>query len=196
MAITYGTRDFKKGLKIQLGEDPWTIVDFQHVSPGKGHAFTKVKAKNLKNQKVVEYNIKSGERVLKPELEYRRASFMYHADSFFYFMDLENYEEILINEEEVFEQKDFLIDQTEVRLLYFEKQCIGIELEQQVLSLKVVEAAPGLKGDTATGGTKIVQLETGLSLSVPLHIREGDRIKINTKTKEYIEKDKTDGFSG
>lgn len=191
MAVSYGTRDFKKGLKIQLGEEPWVILEFQHVSPGKGHAFTKIKVRNLKNQKVVEYNIKSGERVLKPDLEQKKASFMYHADGSFYFMDSDNYEEIQLSQEDVGEQANFLVDQAQVRLLYFEGRCIGLEMEQQVIALRVVETDPGVKGDTATGGSKLAKLETGLSLLVPLHIEEGDLVRVNSRTYEYLERDKS-----
>lgn len=187
MAQMYDTRDFRRGLKIQMGADPFVIVDFQHISPGKGSAFTRVKIKNLRTGQVLEQNIKSGDKVGKPELEERSMQYLYANTEGFHFMDTNNYEQVSLHEDDVGDVKNFLIDDSVIKVLFFEGKPIGVEVDTFV-ELKVVECDPAVRGDTVQGATKPARMQTGLVVPVPLHINEGDILRIDTRTSEYMDR--------
>jgi len=187
MGSMYDTREFRRGLKVLMGTDPWTIVDFQHVSPGKGAAFTRTKLKNLRTGQVVEHNIKSGDKLEKPDVEERNMQYLYKDGDGYHFMDTENYEQITLSEEDVTDTKNFLIENSQIKVIFFNGKPIGVETEIFV-ELKVKETAPGVRGDTATGGSKPATLETGLVVSVPFHINEGDVLRIDTRCSEYVDR--------
>jgi len=183
----YETRDFRKGLKVEMNGDPWVIVDFQHVKPGKGAAFTRTKIKNLKNGQVVEHNIRSGEKLGKPDLEERSMQYLYKDPTGYHFMDTSNYEQISLSAQDMGSSKDYLIENNSIKVLFFQGKSIGVEVDTFV-ELKVVETPPGIKGDTATGAMKQATMETGLVVNVPLHIAEGDYLKIDTRDGVYMER--------
>jgi elongation factor P len=187
MAEMYETREFRKGLKVLMNNDPWSIVDFQHVSPGKGAAFTRVKLRNLKTGNVVEHNIKSGDKLEKPDVEERQMQYLYSDTDNFYFMDTESFDQIPLTNKEIGDTKYYLIENSVLKVLYFNGKPIGIETDTFV-ELKVKETPPGIRGDTATGGTKQATMETGLVVSVPFHINEGDVLRIDTRTNEYVDR--------
>lgn len=187
MSSMYDTREFRRGLKVLINNDPWIIVDFQHVSPGKGAAFTRTKVKNLRTGQVVEQNIKSGDKLEKPDVEERNMQFLYADADGYNFMDTANFEQIFLTNLEVGEAKNYLIENSVIKVVFFNGKPIGVETETFV-ELKVVETAPGVRGDTATGGSKPAKLETGLVVSVPFHINEGDILRIDTREAVYVDR--------
>lgn len=183
----YDTREFRKGLKIEMNGQPLTIVDFQHVNPGKGAAFTRLKTKNLRTGQVIEQNIKRGDKVGKPNLQDRNVQFLYKDSQGYHFMDTENYESVMLQEDDVEDVKFYLLEQAYLKILFFEDKPIGVEVGTFV-ELKVTQTEPAIKGDTATGASKQAIMETGLSVSVPLHIKEGDTLRVDTRTGDYMDR--------
>lgn len=186
----YSTPDFRKGLRIEVNGEPYIIVDFQHVKPGKGGAFVRTKLKNLLSGNVVDKTFRSGEKVGKPDLEEKEMQFLYQDGEGFHFMDNATYEQLAFQEEVIGDSKNFLQENTNVTILFYQGRAINLELPIFV-ELEVTEAEPGVKGDTASGASKPVTVETGAKIQVPLFINVGDRLKIDTRTGEYIERVKT-----
>jgi len=183
----YSTTDFRKGLKIEFNGEPYIIVDFQHVKPGKGGAFVRTRLKNLITGNVIDHNFRSGEKVPIPELEEKEMQYLYQEGEDYYFMDTSTYEQIMLTAEQLGESAGFLQEQCLVKVLYYKGKPIGVELPTFV-ELKVVETEPGVRGDTVSGGSKNAVLETGKQVQVPLFINVGDVIKIDTRTGEYVER--------
>lgn len=183
----YATNEFRKGLKIEIEGIPYEIVDFQHISPGKGRAFTRTKLRNLLTQNVIERTITSGDKVDRANTDQREMQFLYKDAAGYHFMDQQNYEQVAIQEETLGASKDFLQENLVIKVMYFNERPIGTDLPSHVI-LKVVETDPAFKGDTVTGGTKPAKLETGAVVQVPFHIKEGDVIKVDTRDYSYVEK--------
>jgi len=183
----YETSQFRKGLKIELDGVPFTIVDFQFVSPGKGGAFVRTKLKNLLKDTVIERTFKSGDKVDRPDLDLKEVQFLYKDESHYTFMDQSNYEQILLDTEVLGEAVNFIHENLVVQVLFHNGRAIGCELPNSVI-MKIVETDPGFKGDTVSGATKNAKVETGHTVQVPLHLKEGDTIKIDTRDGKYIEK--------
>ena len=184
----YQTTDFRNGLKIQLDGKPYIVVYFQHVNPGKGSAFVRTKLKNLETGQVLEKTFKAGvDTVERPDLDERAMEYLYSDQDDYYFMDQETFETVPLAQEHVGEKVGYLQEGIVVVILYFNRRPISIELPNFV-QLKVVETDPGLRGDTAQGGSKRAILETGLAVNVPLFVNEGDVVKIDTRKSEYMER--------
>lgn len=183
----YDTSEFRKGLKIELENHPYIIVDFQHVSPGKGSAFTRTKLKSLLTQNVVEKTFKSGDKVDVPDLVEKKMQFMYSDGEGHHFMEHETYEQIALSDEQVGEQKNYLQEGITVGLLYYNDRPITVDVPNFVV-LKIVKTEPGIRGDTVSGGGKPATLETGAVVQVPMHLNEGDKIKVDTRDNRYVEK--------
>ena len=183
----YETSDFKKGLFIEFEGVPFQIVDFQHVKPGKGNAFTRTRMRNLLNQNVQEKTFKSGERVGEPNLERKQMQFLYKDQDGFQFMDLGAYEQTHFDKATIGDAANYLLENLEIEVLYFKGKPIGLQLPTFV-NLKITYCEPAVKGDTASGGSKPATMETGLTVNVPFHIKQGDSLKIDTRTGEYVEK--------
>ena len=183
----YATNQFRKGLKIQSDGVPYSMVEFQHVSPGKGSAFTRTKLKNLLTQNITERTFKSVEKVEQANVEEKEMQFLFKDGSGFNFMDTSNYEQIILNDSLMGESAHYLIENLKIGVLFFNERPIGIDLPNFV-EMKVVESDPAIKGDTVSGGSKIAKVETGLKVNVPLHIKEGDTIKVDSRTGDYSEK--------
>jgi elongation factor P len=181
------TTDFRKGLKLEYKGDPYEIVDFQHVKMGRGGAIVKTKMKNLKTGGVVEETIRSGEKFPTPELEEKKMQYLYAQDELYYFMDQETYDQTPLTADQLGDAKLFLKENTEVKILYYRADPLNVELPT-FIELVVAKTEPGFKGDTASGGGKPATLETGAVVRVPFHISEGDTIKVDTRTSEYIER--------
>jgi elongation factor P len=171
-------------MKIELDGAPYAIVDFQHVKPGKGGAFVRTKLKHMRLGTVIDKTFRAEEKVPLVNFEEKRMQFLYRDDRF-HFMDLETYDQISLSGEDVGEARQFLQENTEVEALYVDGAPIGIELPNFV-DLLVVKADPGIRGDTASGGSKPATLETGAVVSVPLFINAGDLLRIDTRTGAYI----------
>lgn len=181
------TSDFRKGGKIEYKGDPYEIIDFQHVKMGRGGANVKTKMKNLKTGSVIEETIRSGEKFPTPELEERKMQYLYMQDDLYYFMDQETYEQVPLTEVQLGDATLFLKENTEVKVLTYKGAPLKLELPN-FMELKIAKTDPGFKGDTASGGGKPATLETGAVVRVPFHINEGDTIKVDTRTSEYIER--------
>lgn len=186
----YDTSDIRKNLKIQIDGEPYVVIDFQFVKPGKGNAFTRTKLKNMKTGAVIERTFRSGEKLTPANLEEQEMQFLYKEGKEYHFMNTQSYEQLQLTEEQVGDAKDFLIENLVVNILFFEGQPIGVNLPNFV-ELKVIETEPGFKGDTATSTTKPAKVETGATIQVPLFIEEGDIIKVDTRSGEYVERVKT-----
>ena len=164
------------------------VIEFVHVKPGKGGAFVRTKMKNMITGLLHEETFRSGEKFEDPGLEYKDMQYLYLQDGLYNFMDQESYEQISFNKEQVEEALDFLKEQEVYTILYFQDKPIAVN-PPMFMNLKVVSTPPGVRGNTAQGGaTKLATLETGLSLHVPLFINEGDSVKVDTRTVEYIER--------
>ncbi len=183
----YTTSDFRNGLKIEFEGDPYLIVYFQHVKPGKGGAFVRTKLKNLKTGSVIEHTFRSGDKVEKPDLEEREMQFMYRMENQFHFMETKTYEQIYLDEDHMGDAANYMIENLPVKVLFYKGEPIGIDLPI-FISLAIVEAEPGVRGDTVSGATKPAKLESGAVVQVPLFLSVGDRIKIDTRTGTYIER--------
>lgn len=184
------TTDFRNGLNIEFEGEPYRIVWFQHHKPGKGGAVMRTKLKNLHSGGTIEQTFKSGEKFKELVLERRGKQYLYHEGETYYFMDLESYEQFSLEEKILGENKKFLKENNEIEILYLEEKIIGIELPLTI-SLKVVSTVPGFRGDTVSNVMKPATLETGAVVQVPIFIEEGDIIKINTETGEYLERTST-----
>ncbi len=187
----YKTSDFRKNLKLEIDGKPYVIVDFQHTNPGKGSAFVKTKLKNLETGQLLEKTYKSGVDTFgKPDLDDREMEFTYSDTEGFNFMDQKTFESINISHEIVGDAKNFMQEAMKVDVLFYNERPISIELPNFV-NLKVQETDPGLKGDTASGGLKKAIMETGLQVNVPLFIKEGELLKIDTRSGDYVERAKS-----
>jgi len=183
----YDTNQFKKGLFIEYENVPFQILEFQHVKPGKGNAFTRTRMKNLITGNVLEKTFKSGEKVGEPDLEHRRMQYLYMDNNGFQFMDLDSFEQTMLEKNQVGENKNFLTENLEIEVLYYKGKPIGLELPNFV-TLKVTYCEPAIKGDTVSGGGKPATVETGMTVTVPYHVKLHDVLKIDTRTGEYVEK--------
>lgn len=187
--MTASTADFRKGLKIELEGEPYIISDFLHVKPGKGGAFVRTKLKSLVTGNVIDRTFRSGEKVQTPALEEKTMQYLYREGDTYHFMDSDTYEQVTLAGKLLGEDSNFLQENVEVKVLFHNDQPIGVELPFFV-ELTIKQTEPGVKGDTASGGTKPATLETGAVIQVPLFLNEGDVIKVDTRTGEYIERAK------
>ena len=181
----YFTADFRKGLKIEIDGEPYVIVDFQHVKPGKGGAFVRTRLKSLISGNVIDQTFRSGDKVDTPDLEEREMQFLYETGGEYHFMDTKSFEQLFLTADQLGESKDFLKENLVIKALFHNKRPIGVEVPMFV-DLKVVSSEPGVKGDTASGSTKPATLESGAVIQVPLFVEEGDMIRVDTRTGEYI----------
>ena len=183
----YEAGELKKGLKITIDGDPYVIVDFDFVKPGKGQALYKCKLKNMKTGAQFDHTFRSGDKVGKADLEERKMEYLYADSNGYCFMDSSTYEQVFISAEQISEVRDLLKENTVCDVLFFENTPIGITLPN-FIELVVVEADPWVKGDTASGSNKPVTLETGCVLQVPPFIEVGEILKVDTRTKSYVER--------
>lgn len=183
----YETADFKKGLKVMVEGKPYVVVDFQHVKPGKGNQFTRTKLRNLLTGQNLECTFKSGEKFEVPNVENKEMTFLYKDDSGYSFMDQESYEQITMTEEELGDTHYYLVENLKVVILLYNDKAVAVDVPKAV-NLKVAKSDPGIKGDRVSGATKPATMETGLVVQVPLHINEGDVLRIETESGNYVER--------
>lgn len=179
--------DLKTGTKIEYKNEPFEVLKAQHTKIGRGGAVLRVKIRNLFTGNVLELNFKSSDRFTEPDLESKNCLYMYKDNQGYNFMDNETYEQFSLPENIIGNKRLYLVENTEVTILYYNNKPINVEIPIKII-LKVVKAPPAVKGDTAEGGTKEVELETGLRVTVPLFIKEGDIIKIDTRDGKYLER--------
>jgi elongation factor P len=182
------TADFKNGMCIEFNNDLYTIVEFQHVKPGKGSAFVRTKLKNIKTGRVIENTFNSGVKVTTARIERRGHQFLYKDDLGFHFMDTSTFEQVSLQEEMV-EGYQFLKDGQEVDVIFHAETETPLSVElPPFVELKIVYTEPGIKGDTATNATKPAKLETGAEIQVPLFVNQDEVIKVDTRTSSYSER--------
>ena len=181
----YSTTDFRKGLKIEVDGTPYEIVDFQHFKPGKGGAMVRTKLRNILTGRMQDITFRSGDKVGRPDLETRDMQFLYKEGTDLIIMDMTTYEQIQIPAESTGGKSDFLMDGQQCRVLLYKGSPLDIDIPASVV-LTVSKTEPGAKGDTVSNVTKAATLETGAVVQVPLFVNEGDKVKVNTVTKEYL----------
>lgn len=177
--------DFRTGLTVIVDGELYRVLDFQHVKPGKGAAFVRSKLRNLRNGNVTEKTFRAGEKVEKAMVENRKMQYLYAQGDAHVFMDLESYEQIELGADQIEYELKFLKENMEVFIQSYQGEMLGVELPNTV-ELKVIETEPGIKGDTASGGSKPAKLETGLTVQVPFFVNEGDTLVINTSDGSYV----------
>ncbi len=183
----YQLGDFKKGLKVLVENQPYSVTDFQHVKPGKGNQFTRCKLRNMLTGQNREFTFKQGEKFGVPDISTTEMQYLYKDDSGFNFMNQSNYEQMAISEEDIGEAKNYLIENLECVIIMYNNKPVGVDVPNTV-ALKVVQTDPNFKGNTVQGGTKPAKLETGYTVHVPMHISEGDLLKVDTRTGDYVER--------
>jgi elongation factor P len=181
------TTDFRGGVRLLVDGEPYYIVEFQHVKPGKGGAFVRTKLKSYLSGNVLDRTFRSGERFEEPDLEEREMQFLYATGDDYTFMDTDTYEQLTFEKKQLGENADLLKENMNAKILIYEHRPIDVELPI-FIELKVVDAEPGVRGDTASGGTKPAVVETGATIKVPLYLEVGTIIKIDTRTRAYVER--------
>lgn len=181
------TADFRAGLTIEHNGNLYQVLEYQHVMRGRGSAFVRAKLRNLRTSTVVEQTFSAGEKMEQAFVERRPSQFLYRQGDEYIFMDTETYEQTTLSADWLRDAHGYLKEGQDLTLLSYRDESLGVELPTTV-ELKVAQTDPGLRGDTATGGTKVATLETGASVRVPLFITEGETIRVNTHTGEYIER--------
>lgn len=179
--------DFRKGLRVMIEGEPYTIVDFSHVKMGRGRPHTKAKIKHLLTGSVLERTFLSSETFELPDLETRRMQYLYNDADGYHFMDSQTYEQTALTESGLGDSRFYLQENEEYTILFFEGKAISLDMPASVV-LKVVESEPAIKGDSVTNIQKTAKLETGVEIKVPLFVKEGDMVKVDTRTGEYIER--------
>ena len=182
----YETSDIRKGLRFEMDGDPFVVVEFQFVKPGKGTAFTRTKIRNMITGAVLDRTYKSGEKLKPADTEDREMQYLYN-DGDFHFMDNNNYEQVSLDSNAVGDAANYLTENMLIEVGLFKGRSIGISLPNFVV-LEVTETAPGEKGNTVTGASKPAVVSTGYSVNVPLFVNEGDQLRIDTRTGEYAER--------
>ena len=179
--------DFRNGVRLEIDGEPFYIVEFQHVKPGKGGAFVRTKLKSYKTGNVLDRTFRSGEKFDEPELEEREMQFLYASGDQYTFMDTDTYEQFTYDKAHLGENADLLKEDMQVKILVYHHAPLAVELPI-FIELKVVDADPGIRGDTASGGSKPAKVETGATIKVPLYLEVGETIKIDTRTRAYVER--------
>jgi elongation factor P len=181
------TSDFHTGISVELEGEIYTILEFQHVKPGKGAAFVRSKLKNLRTGSIAEKTFRAGEKMARAHLERKEMEYLYRDDDSFHMMDMETYEQITLSSEQIGEGIKYLKENDHLNVVMHGEKLLGVDVPLSVV-LKVEETEPGLKGDTASGASKPATMETGLVVQVPLFVNSGDSIKIDTRSGSYIER--------
>lgn len=179
--------DFRKGLRVMIDGEPYIIVDFSHAKMGRGRPHTKARIKHLITGSVLERSFLSSESFELPDLETRKMQYLYNDDTGYHFMDSKTYEQVSLAVDNLGDTRFYLMENEEYSILFFEGKAISLDMPASVL-LKVIESEPAVKGDSVTNIQKTAKLETGLEIKVPLFIKEGDTVKVDTRTGEYIER--------
>lgn len=181
--------DFKTGVTIELDKGIFTVMQFQHVKPGKGPAFVRSKLRNIRTGAVIDHTFNAGIKVKKAHIDKKVMQFLYEDAGDYYFMDNDTYDQFSIPEERLEYEKKFMVDGMEIDMIAFKGEIVGIQLPEKVV-LKIVEAAPGVKGNTASSATKDAVLETGHTIRVPLFIDQDERVIISTSDGKYVSREK------
>ncbi|GAB6091906.1 elongation factor P [Furfurilactobacillus curtus] len=183
--MSISTADFKNGLTIEVDHAIWRIVEFQHVKPGKGGAFVRSKLKNLRTGAVQEKTFRAGAKMELAEISQAKMQYLYNDGTNYVFMNTETYDQVSIPNESMKNAAKYLLENMEVTVTSFGNEILGVEVPNTV-TLEVAETEPGIRGDTATGGSKPATMETGLVVQVPFFVNAGDKLIINTQEGSYV----------
>jgi elongation factor P len=181
------TADIRNGMVMMYSSEPWLVVEFQHVKPGKGNAFVRTRLKNVKTGRVQDVTFRSGEKVEEIRVERRKMQYLYKAADIFYLMDLETYDQLAVTSDVIGEAAKYLKESEEITVATSGTEVFAVA-PPMFVTLEVTETEPGFKGDTASAGTKGATLETGLVVQVPLFIEKGDVVRIDTRDGRYVER--------
>lgn len=181
------TADFRNGLVVEMDGDLLEIVEFQHVKPGKGGAFVRTKFKNFLTGRVLDKTFRSGEKFEEARIEEQRWQFLYADGAQFHFMDHDTYEQLAVNADVVGEQAIWMKENEDVSLMFYNGSVISVKVPPHVV-LTIAKSDPGVQGDRSSGAKKPATLETGATIQVPLFLNEGDKVKVDTRTGEYVER--------
>ncbi len=179
--------EFRKGITIEIDGGVWVIVEFQHVKPGKGAAFVRTKIKNVIAGNVLERTFNPNDKFPRAHVERKEMQYLYNDGELYYFMDTETYEQLPLNRDIVEDAMNFITENMNVTVSFFKGSAFSVDAPNFV-ELTITETDPGFKGDTATGAIKPAVLETGYKINVPLFVNTGDRIRVDTRTGEYMER--------
>lgn len=179
--------DMRAGNKVEIEGEPYIVVEAQHVKPGKGGAFCRTKLKSLRTGSILERTYRVNERLESPNLEQKEVQFLYASEGQYYFMEINTFEQLFLREDQLGPSKNYIKENMILNILYFNDNPIGIDLPLSV-ELTIAKTDPGVRGDTATGGTKPAVLETGAVVKVPLYLNEGDVVKVDTRTGDFLER--------
>lgn len=185
--MTVSINEIKSGLTILVDGDIYQVIEYQHVKPGKGGAFVRTKLRNLRSGNVQEKTFRGDEKIEEAFIEERKLQYLYESGGIYHFVDQENFEEITMAKEDLGDKIKFLKDNLEVNAYFYKDETLTINLPN-FIEVKIIHTEPGIKGDTAKSGTKPAKIETGATLQVPLFIDIGDKIKVDTRTGEYVER--------
>ena len=183
----YSTSDFRKGLRILYQEGPYEIIDFEHHKPGKGAAIVRTRLKNLITGTLLDQTFRSGDKVGQPDVEELKVQYLYHDENFYYFINIESYEQYEVKIITIKQEANFITDSLVCVLFLYKGSPISVELPKHVI-LEVCECSPAVRGDTVGNATKEAKMSTGYKCQVPLFVNQGDRIKIDTRNGEYLER--------
>jgi elongation factor P len=181
------TGDLKRGMTIELDGDLWTILEYHHIKIGRGSAQVRIKMRNVQSGATIERTWQSGEKFKRAIVDRKTVQFLYREDGLFHFMDTETYDQTALTADQLGDVTDYLIDGRTLEILTYQDQPIGAELPASV-ELSITQTEPGFRGDTASGGTKPATLETGKVIQVPLFVNEGDSVRVDTRTGQYLER--------
>ena len=181
------TGDLRRGLTIDLEGELWSVLDYHHLKIGRGSAQVRIKMRNLKTGTTIERSVQAGEKFRRAVLDRHTVQFLYKEDDIYHFMDQDTFEQIAMNSGQLGDAVDYLQDNMQLDLMTFEGEPISVEMPTSV-ELKIVQTDPGFRGDTAAGGTKPATLETGKVVQVPLFVTEGESIRVDTRTGQYLER--------
>jgi len=184
---TIGMGDIKKNVRLIVGEVPYKVIEFQHVKPGKGAAFVRMKMKSFLNGKVVEKTVHAGDKFEVPEITYKTMQYLYDDGDMYQFMDNETYDQLGLSYEQCDDASKWFIDGVNVDIIFYKGNAISVAAPE-IMEMKVVDTPPNFKGDTSSGSKKPATLESGAVIQVPYHVLEGDTVKVNTVESEYLEK--------
>ncbi len=179
--------ELRKNAKLQMDGHPYVVTEFQFVKPGKGQGLYKCRLRNMITGATIDRTWRSGERLEAANVESKRMQYLFADGNGFTFMDTESYEQVAIPAELIGDDRNFLLDQLDVDVLFYNNRPVGVTLPSHIV-LKVIEAEPGVKGDSANNPTKMATVETGYQIQVPLFVKEGERVKVDTRTGEYVER--------
>lgn len=177
--------DLRTGMTVEVENEIYTVVDFLHVKPGKGAAFVRTRLKNIRTEATLEKTFRAGERIGRARIETRQMQYLYSAEPEFFFMDTNTYDQISLQADDLGDAPKYMLENTTIGIQFYEGQPIGVDLPTTV-TLEVTHTEPGFRGDTAQGATKPATLETGITVQVPLFVEQGEKVKVDTRTGEYL----------